>query len=346
MGKEIHVTNNTAKHFVEIVAKELGTNFEEENKEYCISFPKIFGHGYVKTFEFDNGIFVYEFDCTLENDLHLIFSKEVVQPLVILFNREEAITYSQIDDEDKTINHLESMMICAGLNDSNSLKISAGLPSCFFAIRIDRKEFELKIDSFLAEMDKDLEEIFRDANGVNPILTQGYYSLDIAKYIEEFTTTELTGFMRHVFLESKIYEILIHYLKQYLDDTKDPESRKILRQNTVDKIEDASNIIQEEMEVLGSILNIAKRVGLNQNTLQEGFNHLFKKSVNQYIKDVRMDKAKDLMENSDLNITEITYKIGINSRSYFSKIFKEKFGISPKSYISKNRKSNKSDMSA
>ncbi|WP_299129066.1 AraC family transcriptional regulator [uncultured Winogradskyella sp.] len=346
MEKEIHIINNSAKHFIEIIAKELNSEFEEENRAYCMSFPKDVGHGYIKTYDFDYGIFAYEFDCTLKKPLHFTFAKEVVQPLVILFNREEKITYSHSGSGDKTIKHLESMMACAGLSDSNSLRIPKDSPGCFFAIRIDRKTFEEKIDSFLAEMDNNLEEIFRDSNGVNALFYQGYYSLDIAKYIEEYTTTELTGFMRHVFQEGKIYEILTHYLKQYLDDTKEPDSRRILRQNTVDKIEEASTIIQEEMAVLGSILSIAKRVGLNQNTLQDGFNYLFKKSVNQYIKDVRMDKAKELMENSDLNITEITYKIGINSRSYFSKIFKEKFGISPKQYISKHRKQNQTNQSA
>ena len=124
------------------------------------------------------------------------------------------------------------------------------------------------------------------------------------------------------------------------------QKRKILRQNTVDKIEEASTIIENEIDTLGSIMNLASRVGVNQNTLQEGFNHLYKKSVNQYIRDVRLHKAKVLMENSDFNITEITYKIGINSRSYFSKLFKEKYGVSPKQYITINRKSNGSDISA
>ena len=105
-------------------------------------------------------------------------------------------------------------------------------------------------------------------------------------------------------------------------------------------------IIENEIDVLGSIMNLASRVGLNQNTLQEGFNHLYKKSVNQYIRDVRLHKAKVLMENSDLNITEITYKIGINSRSYFSKLFKEKYGVSPKAYIAINRKPKNSGLTA
>lgn len=86
-------------------------------------------------------------------------------------------------------------------------------------------------------------------------------------------------------------------------------------------------------------MSLAKRVGLNQNTLQEGFKQLYKKSVNQYIKDSRLEKAKELMETTDLNITEITYQIGINSRSYFSKLFKDKYGMCPKDYIQKARKS-------
>lgn len=342
----MHISNSSAQHFIETIAKENGLKYEEDHREYSLSFPEAYGHGYVKSFDFDNGVMVYEFDCTLEKDLHLIFDKETVQPLLILFNREEAITYAKHKKDAKAVNHLESIMVCSGISDTNALKIKSQQSTCFFVIRIDRKAFEEKIDSFLAEMDENLEEIFRDSNGVNPIFNQGYYSLDIAGFIEEFTTSELTGFMRHVFLEGKVYEILIHYLQQYLDDAKDPESRRILRQHTVDKIEEASGIIQEEMAVLGSIMTIAKRVGLNQNTLQDGFNHLFKKSVNQYIKDVRLDKAKELMENSNLNITEITYKIGINSRSYFSKVFKEKYGISPKQYISSNRKPENSGLSA
>ena len=114
----------------------------------------------------------------------------------------------------------------------------------------------------------------------------------------------------------------------------------------MERIEDAGNIIQDEMENLGSIVSLAQQVGLNQNTLQEGFKQLYNKSVNQYISEVRMEKAKQLMEDTDLNITEITYKIGINSRSYFSKLFKQRFGISPKQYIMKNRNAPKDHRSA
>ena len=45
-----------------------------------------------------------------------------------------------------------------------------------------------------------------------------------------------------------------------------------------------------------------------------------------------IEKTKEYLENTDLNITEISYKVGINSRSYLSKLFKEKYNITPKEY--------------
>lgn len=56
-----------------------------------------------------------------------------------------------------------------------------------------------------------------------------------------------------------------------------------------------------------------------------------------------MEKARHLMENTNLNITEITYRIGINSRSYFSKLFKERYSMSPKQYMQKLEASKKKD---
>ncbi|MBC31790.1 MAG: AraC family transcriptional regulator [Muricauda sp.] len=342
----INIPALTAKDFVEIISRELQQEMEVDNREFCFSLSDFHGHGYIKAFDFDYGLSVYEFDCTFEQSLAITLAKEVVQPLLILFNREEPIAHTFRDSEYNEVNRLESLMVCAGTDFTNTFRFEPGKSVCFLMMAINRKEFEEKIDAFLKEMDNSLETIFKDVNGITQLYQKGHYSLDIAKFIEEFTTTELSGFMRHVFLEGKAYEILIHFLRQYREDAQDPTNRKILRQSTVEKIERASEIIESELDSLGSIMSLAKKVGLNQNTLQEGFKKLYNKSVNQYIKDVRLEKAQDLMESTDLNITEITYRLGINSRSYFSKLFKERFGVTPKDYMNKRRKPDNSNLSA
>lgn len=340
MIKKVQITDYEAFGFVTAAAESLNLNLTEDNREYSINLSDDIGHGYLKAYDFDHGISVYEIDCTLNKQINFEFEKSLVQPLFILFNREEEIIVSGKDIGKNKVAHLESVMSSEGSSNRPKIALRANHPTCFFVIVINRKLFEVKINDFLENLHPTLEQIFRDVNGINQFYTQGYYSLDIAKFIEEFTTTSLTEFMRFVFLEAKVYEILTHFLIQYVDDSKDSNSRKILRQQTVESIEEAGIIIKDEMDQLGSIISLAKRVGLNQNTLQEGFKQLYKKSVNQYIKEIRMEKAKELLESSNLNITEVTYQVGINSRSYFSKLFKEQFGISPKQYLQKHRNSN------
>ncbi|MCB0387243.1 MAG: helix-turn-helix transcriptional regulator, partial [Winogradskyella sp.] len=72
--------------------------------------------------------------------------------------------------------------------------------------------------------------------------------------------------------------------------------------------------------------------GLSPSKLQEGFKLMHGHTVTEYIREVRIKKAEELIKNTDMNISEVVYTIGLTSRSYFSKIFKEKYNCSPKDY--------------
>lgn len=51
-----------------------------------------------------------------------------------------------------------------------------------------------------------------------------------------------------------------------------------------------------------------------------------------YIKKVRMETAKRLLEDTEMNISEISEQIGISEPTYFSKVFKERYAMPPKAY--------------
>lgn len=59
-------------------------------------------------------------------------------------------------------------------------------------------------------------------------------------------------------------------------------------------------------------------------------------SSTNFIKMVRLEKAKDMLESNSGNVTEVAYSCGFNSQSYFTKSFKEYFGKSPSLFL-KNR---------
>jgi len=55
-------------------------------------------------------------------------------------------------------------------------------------------------------------------------------------------------------------------------------------------------------------------------------------STSNYINKIRMQKAKSLLETEQTNISEISYKVGITNLTYFSTLFRNEFGMSPKEY--------------
>jgi len=55
-------------------------------------------------------------------------------------------------------------------------------------------------------------------------------------------------------------------------------------------------------------------------------------SATEFIRTYRLNLAKEMIEKNTGTISEIAYEVGFNSPSYFSKSFKEKFGVSPSEF--------------
>ena len=60
-------------------------------------------------------------------------------------------------------------------------------------------------------------------------------------------------------------------------------------------------------------------------------------SIIDYFIDSKMKYALALLNNPNLKIIDISYMLGYNNCSFFSKTFKKIFGISPKEYRNKNK---------
>lgn len=64
--------------------------------------------------------------------------------------------------------------------------------------------------------------------------------------------------------------------------------------------------------------------------------HIFKSDVGmppmRYLRGLRMERAKDLLESSFLSVKEIAYRVGLNDESHFVRDFKATYGSSPALY--------------
>lgn len=86
-----------------------------------------------------------------------------------------------------------------------------------------------------------------------------------------------------------------------------------------------------------SVTEIARIVGLSP----WHFTHLFRiatsKSPTKYLQEVRMEKAKAMLEKTTLGLKEIVYNVGLTDRSHFSREFKKTHGLTPREFIAQRR---------
>ena len=99
-------------------------------------------------------------------------------------------------------------------------------------------------------------------------------------------------------------------------------------------LERAKNIIDEDMSNPDFSVDLfAKEIGMSRMQLHRKLKSLTDYSASDFIRNIRLIKAAELLKEGELNVTEITYEIGISSISYFAKSFKEKYGVNPSNYI-------------
>ena len=133
------------------------------------------------------------------------------------------------------------------------------------------------------------------------------------------------GLTRKIYMESKIYE-LIALSHHNLDSEKEVIN---LAGNDVEKIKYAAQLIRENIDNPYTIVELARKVGVNQTKLKEGFKTVFGDTVFGYLQEIRMNNARHYLSDTSLSIQEISHLSGYQNVSNFSIAFKRIFGYPP-----------------
>ncbi|MFY0598690.1 MAG: helix-turn-helix domain-containing protein [Cyclobacteriaceae bacterium] len=90
-----------------------------------------------------------------------------------------------------------------------------------------------------------------------------------------------------------------------------------------------SNIDNEEL----SIEEMCVALASSRAQIFRKIKNLSGKTVSNFIRDIRLEKAKLYLDSNPKNISDVVYATGFKSHAHFSRAFKEKFGKSPSAYI-------------
>jgi len=331
--KLIEVHSLPLEQVIESIARAMNTDYEEDCKEFLLEIPKDFGKGCIRGISFNSGLGLLQYDCTFNVDVEIQFIVNSVHPLKFLSTLKGYLGHRFEDQKDyHEIQQYQSAIVASSNHNGHILYFKANTTIIFNSIEVVRNDFLINRPCELKNLKNGLEDLFHDVDAKEPFYHEGDYSLQIADLFQEIRTVEEKSFLKSIYLEGKAYQALYQHIIQYQDDIREESKKYLLRKSEIDLIKQAAVIIEDEITNTGTVESIARQVGLNVNKLQTGFKIMYDCTVNGYIQERRLNIAKSLLMNTDLNISEIVDKIGLSSKSYFSRIFKEKYHLSPSKF--------------
>ncbi|WP_324171836.1 AraC family transcriptional regulator [Sulfurimonas sp.] len=189
-------------------------------------------------------------------------------------------------------------------------------------------------------LNKTTEKIFKslENKNCNLLLKNKKMNHKTAIIANDIFLSNFTGSLEKIFIHSKTLEILY-------TEFNDLFSNKFVQTNRKIKFDDydinalylAKDILLNNIQNPPSIIELSKMVKLNEFKLKIGFKKLFDTTPYKYLHEYRMQQAKHLLQIGDMNVTEVSNKIGYKYIHSFSKVFAQRFGILPKDLM-KNRK--------
>lgn len=188
-----------------------------------------------------------------------------------------------------------------------------------------KEEFEKTFISVLGEHNVEgliYEEFEKLINKVVNYILE-YYGTVIDRY--EFE--KISGFYNYA--DYKTYQV---YLKEYLLKLNHKISSIHENSKNNHKMNEALDYIYQNYEKDLNMAMVSNHISMNYSCFSQMFKEHTGTNFINYIKDVRVNKAKELLTNTNKKVAEIAYAIGYENEKHFMKVFKNVVGISPTEY--------------
>jgi AraC-like DNA-binding protein len=327
------ITINTEK--IQNIFEELNTNFGGnvtfDSDEYKLETNNSFVKGSITGASFNDNISYVQFDMTFSSDVRMDIINTKTSPIYFAYCSKGKLSHSfGIKGEERTFKTFQTAIVTSQKKQDNILFFEKDQKTKFTLIIVGTQAAG---DSQIHSLNQQVKETFFVNNEEEDFFYVGSYNLKISEKIEQLNAITQTGVVRNLLKEGILRIILAMEIQQHTDDLcAFAKETNCLTLREMEEIKELSEAIKANPEEPFTIKSLSKKSGLSPNKLQEGFKLIHNRTVNDYITHMRVLKAEILIRTSDLNISEIVYCIGFTSRSYFSKIFKQKFNCSPKEY--------------
>lgn len=328
------ISSYAAGDLLSQIAEKNNLAIQEDCQRHSVMLPKRLGDGDIITYTINNSFEAFLFRGQLKSDWEITFQSKAKAP-VSFFTLANGL-FQQIHPnksfDDLTLEPMQSAICSPPKGGTATWFLPKQMEITFAAIYIYKETFFQNIDCDTLQIPTDLIEVLYDINGQKNFLFDDIYYLPIVKALQEVLEQEDIGLLNSTFATAKLFEILFMQLQQYQHFQQNGETSIVRPDQGLTLIRNAENILITRLQDPPTIPELAKMSGINQQTLKKGFKQLYGRTINQYLNAKRLEQAEMLIKNGDLRMQEVALEVGYGNPSYFSRKFKERYGIAPKNY--------------
>jgi len=206
------------------------------------------------------------------------------------------------------------------------------------AIRHLKNHIDLALIDY-ALPDKDGFEVLKAIRGIRPglpaIIMTGYSTEDLAiKAVRTSVTDYIKKPLRLAYLKKRISEILDgKACSESAESERAGGSERPTRDEFI--MDGISEYIENNYKEDLTLDKLSCVAGMNKFKFCRIFKERFGVSYTSYLNNIRVKNAAELLKNTDNSITEIAHHVGFNCITYFERVFRSRYGMSPSAYRKK-----------
>lgn len=148
----------------------------------------------------------------------------------------------------------------------------------------------------------------------------------IRQIVVQMMTERFSPLAGRIFLESKMLELIAVLLEL---DHRASEQQQYIPKKDEEKIRYVRDLLEQHLADPPSLSRLARLAGTNEFALKKGFKQVFGMPVFQFLQQLRMARATELLRTGESVISEVALAVGYDNLSAFARAFRQTHGMTP-----------------
>ena len=312
------------------------SDFQDSKDGFELSWgwPEEIGNGFMSIIKLRPGLMLGIGDFLLIEDISVSFEQKY-SPIVLGFGVSGSMSYTVNSEEGQKgrWSYKPGHIVMGYLPEWQGIaKSPVGTQVCYVSIWID----PLLLATFMDGQHNHIPIGLRDI--VNGAEEQYYYQTSIMTpsanmAIHQIINCPYQSPLKRLYLESKALELITHSMAQFIAPGATFKKTSAFRPDDMERIREAGNVLMRDLANPLSLIELARQVGVNKNKLNQGFRQIFGTSVFDHLRILRLERARELLESKEKNVTEVAFDVGYTHHGNFTRAFKNHFGTNPKDHL-------------